>query len=234
MIDIIAFDADDTLWHNETLFSVTQSRFYQLLSPYHDKSYIQGKLYETESRNLEIFGYGIKGFALSMVETAIELTEGRIKGSEIQVLLDAAKEMLSAPVEPLPHVEDVLEKLAKRFPLMVITKGDLFDQESKIARSGLAHYFENVEIVSEKNPEIYGKVLRKYEIVPDRFMMVGNSLKSDILPITALGGTAVHIPYHLTWQHEQVPAQAAQDVNYYELSTVRALPALVAQINDDV
>jgi len=212
MFDVIALDADDTLWHNETLFSITQEKFRNLLSPYHEADWINHKLYETEKANLDFFGYGIKGFTLSMIETAIELTEGRISGAEIQSLIAAAKEMLEAPVVPLPGVEETLADLSARWPLMLITKGDLFDQESKLARSGLETYFTKIEIVSEKNSAVYRGLLERNRIRADRFLMVGNSLKSDILPVVEIGGHAVHIPYHTTWIMERIepPSQALQ------------------------
>ena len=205
MIDTIAFDADDTLWHNESLFTLTQERFAEMLVPYHDKAWVEQKLFETEVRNLSHYGYGVKGFTLAMIETAIELTEGRIDGASIGMMLDLAKGMLAAPVELLPHVTATVAALADQgFRLMVVTKGDLFDQESKVARSGLAERFHHVEVVSEKNPETYARLCRRQDIDPARLLMVGNSLKSDVLPVLAIGGYAAHVPYHTTWAHEQV------------------------------
>ena len=232
MFDMIAFDADDTLWHNETLFSETQQRFRDLLAAYHDSDWINRKLFETETRNLEIFGYGIKGFALSMIETAVELTEGRVTGAEIQSLLDEAKGMLRAPVEVLPQVQKTLADLAKSYPLMVITKGDLFDQESKIARSGLGDHFQHLEIVSEKKPAVYHQILEKYALNAERFLMVGNSLKSDILPVVSLGGHAVHIPYHILWKHERIASEQLQDVHYHKLQHIGQLPQLIRELTE--
>lgn len=204
----IAFDADDTLWHNETLYTMTQAKFRELLSDYHDAEWIDRRLYETEMANLHRFGYGIKSFALSMIETAIELTEGRVTGREVQRIIDAAKEMQASPVELLPCVEETLTQLGERYPLMLITKGDLFDQEAKLARSGLSEYFEIVEIVSEKDEDAYRRVLDRHEIKPCHFLMVGNSVRSDIVPVKSLGAEAVHVPYFTTWAHEQVPLEA--------------------------
>lgn len=201
---MIAFDADDTLWHNETFFSDTQAQFKNLLNKYHDHEIIEKKLYDVEIRNLEHFGYGVKGFTLSMIETAIELTEGRILGKEIQTIIDYGKSMLKAPVELLPDVKSVISQLSQEIPIMIITKGDLFDQESKVARSGIADFFTHVEILSQKKKADYETILNKYNIPPQQFLMVGNSLASDILPIIELGGHAVHIPYHTTWAHEVV------------------------------
>lgn len=200
----IGFDADDTLWHNETLYTMTQARFRDLLSGYHDTEWIDRKLYETEMANLHRFGYGIKSFTLSMIETAIALTEGRVTGHEVQQIIDAAKEMQSSPVEPLPCVPETLAYLSGRYPLILITKGDLFDQESKLARSGLSGYFDAVEILTEKDEDAYRRILDAHGIPPERFLMVGNSVRSDILPVKALGAEAVYIPYETTWEHELV------------------------------
>lgn len=204
MIRVIALDADDTLWHNETHFFEAHGRFQELLAPFHDHTWIDERLLATELRNLQHFGYGIKGFVLSMIETAIELTEGRIQGSEVQRIIDLGKAMLDKPVEPLPQVLETLAQLAGRYQLMVITKGDLFDQEAKLARSGLAHLVARFEVVSEKDEASYRRVLARWAIRPEEFLMVGNSVRSDILPVLALGGQALHIPYELTWAHEQV------------------------------
>ena len=230
MFQVIALDADDTLWHNETLFSITQEKFRNLLLPYHEAEWIDRKLFETEKANLELFGYGIKGFTLSMIETAIELTEGRISGAEIENLIAAGKEMLQAPVEPLPEVAETLSELSARYPLMLITKGDLFDQESKLARSGLEGYFTHVEIVSEKNPDVYRTLLRKHRIAPEQFLMVGNSLKSDILPVIDIGGAAVHIPYHTTWIMERVKAPPTDQRTYTTLEHIGLLPGFLSDI----
>ena len=229
MIDVIAFDADDTLWHNETLFSMTQEKFVRLLANYHSTEWIEQRLYATELRNLQYFGYGIKGFTLSMIETAIELTDGQIQGREIQIIIDAAREMLQTPVQLLEHVREVISRLAAVYPLMLITKGDLFDQETKIAQSGLADYFTHIEILREKSEATYQTLFKKYQIDPQRFMMVGNSLKSDILPVLALGGRAVYIPYHITWMHETVATDAAAPAQYVTLEHIGLLPALLAQ-----
>jgi putative hydrolase of the HAD superfamily len=161
MLDMIAFDADDTLWHMESLFHLTHEKYAELLSPYHSADWIGKKLYETEMRNLKHFGYGVKGFTLSMIETAIELTEGRIKGDEIQKIVELGKQMLKAPVQLLEHVEDTIKTLSAIYPLMLLTKGDLFDQESKIARSGLSTYFKYIEIRTHKTKAVYRAVFKK-------------------------------------------------------------------------
>lgn len=223
----IGFDADDTLWHNESLYSSTQARFRELLASYHEADWIDRTLYATEMRNLERFGYGIKGFTLSMIETAIELTEGRISGTEIQAILNLGKEMLTAPVELLPDVAEVVAGLAETYPLVLITKGDLFDQEAKLARSGLGEHFHHVEIVSQKDEAAYRWVLSKLGIEPTHFAMVGNSLRSDILPVLEVGARAVHIPYAIVWEHEN--ADVPQADGFYALDSIAELPNLLAQ-----
>ncbi len=225
MIDTIAFDGDDTLWHNESLFSMTQDRFRALLAHAADPADIDRRLLEAERANLRVYGYGIKGFVLSMIETAVELTDGRIGARDIQSLIDFGKAMLDHPVELLDGVAEVVEALSARHRLLLITKGDLFDQESKIARSGLAERFAAIEIVSEKDPETYRRLLARHGVEPGRFVMVGNSVRSDILPVLGVGGHAVHVPYAVTWAHEEAepPAQ-----NYRRIDSVRDLPPLLA------
>ncbi|MBM4429367.1 MAG: HAD family hydrolase [Chloroflexi bacterium] len=230
MFDVIAFDADDTLWHNERLYINAQARLVQLLAQYHSPEWISGRLYHTEMRNLQHFGYGVKAFALSMIETAIELTEGRISGRDIQTLITTAKEMLSADVELLDHVAETIPQLAARYPLMLITKGDLVDQERKIARSGLGPYFRHVKVVSDKTRLGYERLLREHSIVPERLIMVGNSLRSDILPILELGGIAVYVPYVTTWAHEVAKPPAAGQPGYFLIEHLGMLPALLEQL----
>lgn len=216
--DIIAFDADDTLWRNLDLFTQTEERFGEMLSAYKDPDWIAQRLIETERRNLEIFGYGVKGYTLSMIETAIEMSEGRVSGSEIERILEFGKAMLKAPIDLLPHVEETIRRLHGGIPLMIITKGDLFDQEAKVARSGLADFFEYVEIVSEKAPDTYRTILRRYSLAPERFLMVGNSLKSDILPVLSIGGHALHVPYHDTWVNEMADEDKVRQADYHEIA----------------
>jgi putative hydrolase of the HAD superfamily len=228
--ETIAFDADDTLWHNERLYADAQEQFRELLAHYHSAEWIDERLYKTEMRNLEHFGYGIKAFALSMIETAVELTEGRISGADVQLMIDIARRMIAADVELLDHVDATIARLAGTHQLMVITKGDLRDQEAKIARSGLAAHFRQVEIVSDKSYASYAALLQRYAIAPERFLMVGNSLRSDILPVLELGASAVHIPYHLTWAHEVAEAPPADHPGFYALDHLGQLPALLEQI----
>ncbi|MFN2186764.1 MAG: HAD family hydrolase [Anaerolineae bacterium] len=230
MIDVIAFDADDTLWHNESLYSRAQDRFREIVGAYSGDNGALDELYETEMANLPYFGYGIKSFTLSMIETAIRISGGRIGASEIEEILDIAKEMKRAPVSLLHHAEDAVRALSQSHRLMLITKGDLLDQERKIANSGLAAHFDHVEVVTDKTESVYRDLLTRHGIAPERFLMVGNSLRSDILPVVALGGRAVYIPYHLTWAHETVSVHPQEAVAYEELEHIGLLPAFVEQL----
>jgi len=226
---LIAFDADDTLWVNEPLYRGAEDHLVDLLSPYLNGTDIRARLYDREVHNLNIFGYGAKAFILSMIETAVELTKGSISGGDVQRIVDSGKEMLAQPIKVLPGVEETLRALSGQFRLMVITKGDLFDQESKLARSGLAGYFSHVEIVSEKNEATYSAILGRYKVDPDRFIMFGNSLRSDILPIVNIGGHAAHIPCDTTWQHEHVDDVDAARGGYHELRHIGAVPEFLAR-----
>jgi putative hydrolase of the HAD superfamily len=230
MFDLIAFDADDTLWHNETLFQATARDFAALLSGHHPAEWIQERLFATERKNLGHFGYGIKGFTLSMIETSVELTEGRVTGAEIRTILGWGHAMLQAPIALLDGVRETIAALAREHRLMLLTKGDLFDQESKLARSGLGEHFGSVEIVSEKNTRTYATIMTRHRLTPERFLMVGNSLRSDVLPVLDAGGAAVHIPYATTWAHEQVPADAMVGRTFATLESIRELPAWLAAL----
>lgn len=224
--DTIAFDADDTLWHSERYYANTQAEFAKLLAHYRDESYIHAHLYEVESRNIQHFGYGVKGFALSMIESAVELTDGRVSGDDIKTIINLARDMLNADIELLNGVSETITQLAAHHRLMVITKGDLLDQEKKIQRSGLGKYFHRIEIVSEKTRESYARLLAEHSIAPQRFFMVGNSLRSDILPILELGGSAAYIPYEITWLHETAEAPVGH-AGFHQLEHVGQLPALL-------
>jgi putative hydrolase of the HAD superfamily len=230
LFDVVAFDADDTLWHNETLFTMNREKFRALLVPYLGSAWNGKGLHETEMRNLRYYGYGIKSFTLSMIETAIELTGGQIKGSDIQQIIDLAKSMVDTPVKLLDQVAEVIPALAGSHTLMLITKGDLFDQESKIAQSGLAQHFKAIEIVSDKTVGTYQALCARYQLDPRRFLMVGNSLRSDILPVVALGARAVYIPYHLTWEHELVADHDSSRQEYVELEHIGQLPRWLAAL----
>ncbi|MFD2828821.1 HAD family hydrolase [Leeuwenhoekiella polynyae] len=203
-IKVIAFDADDTLWVNETFFRDAEIAFAKHLLDYGDEEDIVRMLLDTEIRNLDTYGYGIKGFTLSMLETAHRLMGDKMNAETTAFILDKGKQMLAEPVEVLPHIEEVLEELSKKYKLVVATKGDLLDQERKLIKSGLIDYFHHVEIVSDKKETQYKKLVKHLDIEPQEFLMIGNSLKSDVIPVLAMGGYAFHIPFHTTWTHEQV------------------------------
>jgi putative hydrolase of the HAD superfamily len=231
MIDVIAFDADDTLWQNVILYTEAQRKFRELLINVEDSDTIDRQLHKMEARNLPFFGYGVKSFTLSMIETAIELTGGRIGGEDVQAILNLGKDMIQAPIELLPGVPETLAVLAKRFPLMLLTKGDPVDQETKLQMSALEKYFTHIEIVREKTPQTYSALLTKHAIDPAGFLMVGNSLKSDVLPVVKIGGQAVHIPHPITWTHEQVLPSDIEEETYWTLDHIEQLPAFVENLN---
>ena len=226
----IAFDADDTLWHNEPIFDLTQERVAELLADWVPAEELGEKLSRMERRNLRLFGYGAKGFTLSMVETALEVSGGEVPGSVVQQILDAGKAMIEHPVELLPGVAETLDRLAAEHPLMLITKGDLFHQESKIARSGLAERFAEIEIVSEKDEATYRRVLERLSIAAERFVMIGNSVKSDILPVVAIGGHAIHVPYESTWELDRVDHRGAREEGFFEAETMFEVPRVLEEI----
>ncbi len=223
----LGFDADDTLWHNEVIFEKVHERYRALLARYHDAATVDRTLFATELRNLQLYGYGVKGFTLSAIETAIQLTAGKISADEIQQLISLGRDMLEHPVDVLDGVAETLAALSGHHRLLVITKGDLRDQERKLARSGLAAHFQHVEILSEKDEGSYAALFRRHAIDPARFLMVGNSLKSDILPVLALGGAGAHIPYHITWAAERVETPPQASSRFFQLKTVRELSAIL-------
>ncbi|TDQ31026.1 HAD family hydrolase [Zeaxanthinibacter enoshimensis] len=206
-IKVIGFDADDTLWVNETYFRETEEEFAKLLDHYETPNKIDQELFRMEMRNLDIYGYGIKGFVLSMIESALELSNQKVSQATIAKILDLGKKMISHPVELIDGVPEVLEQLKDNYRLIVLTKGDLLDQERKLERSGLSAYFHHVEVLSDKKEVNYQHLLEHLEIPIEEFLMIGNSLKSDVLPILNLGGMAVHVPFHTTWAHEEVPVE---------------------------
>jgi putative hydrolase of the HAD superfamily len=201
-IKTIGFDADDTLWHTEQYFQLTQHHFKMLLADFAEPDHLSERIIAAERRNIKHFGYGVKSFTLSMIETAIEVTAGKVPAATIQEIVNAGRDMMSSPVELLPGVADVLEALAGRHHLGIITKGDLFDQERKVAQSGLGDFFDFVEIVSEKTPDTYGRIFGALDGGTDGAMMVGNSLKSDVIPALAAGSWAIYVPHDLTWELE--------------------------------
>jgi putative hydrolase of the HAD superfamily len=227
MIELVALDADDTLWHNEPLYTNRRERFCELLARYEPRGVLDDRLYATELRNLRHFGYGVKGFVLSMIETAIELTDGRIEGHDVRTIIDWGREMLGEPTELLDGVREAVERLASEFRLILLTKGDLLDQQSKLARSGLGGHFKGIEIVSEKNAAVYREVIARYGVDPGAFVMVGNSLRSDILPAIEAGAHAVHVPYAISWVHERVSPESLANVHFHEIAHIRDLPALL-------
>ena len=224
----IAFDADDTLWPNQPHFDHVEAELLTLLAPYADVEIINARLYDVQRTNMQLFGYGAKSFMLSMIETAIQLSDGAVHGHEIQRILDMGKDLLRFRIEPLPDVVAVLTALKQRgHRLILLTKGDLFDQESKVARSGLGDFFDHVEIVSEKDEATYRRLFARLGITPDNFVMIGNSLKSDILPVVRLGFPAIHVPYHANWIHEYVPAELLAGVEFRAVARLREVLELV-------
>ncbi|MFV1450969.1 HAD family hydrolase [Maribacter sp. HS] len=218
-INVIGFDADDTLWVNETYFRDTEDKFTNLLEKYETKNKIDQELFRTEIKNLDLYGYGIKGFVLSMIECALELSNNQVAPKTVSALLDLGKEMITQPVELLEGVEEVLQSLKDKYRLIVLTKGDLLDQERKLERSGLSEYFHHVEVLSDKKEKNYSDLLEHLQIEPDEFLMIGNSLKSDVLPLVNIGARAVHIPFHTTWQHEEV-TEVVDNNGYMTMSTL--------------
>jgi putative hydrolase of the HAD superfamily len=229
-IKVVGIDGDDTLWHNETRFVLTQTAFNELLHRHVPDADVEGHLAEVEMKNLGMYGYGVKAFTLSMLESAIQLTGGKIPASDLEVILGWGKRMLMEPTELLDGVEVALRELNGRYALLLITKGDLFDQESKLARSGLAELFAGVEVLSEKNVGSYRTILTRRGIKVEEFVMVGNSLKSDIAPVLELGARAVHIPYPVTWHHEVVPEESLPKSRWHRLEGIGELGPLLGQM----
>ena len=202
-IKVIGFDADDTLWVNEPYFQDAGKQFCRLLNPYlHDMEITAKELFMTEIKNLDLYGYGVKAFILSMIETAIRISGGKIKADEIGSILEMGNTILNMPIQLLDDVENVLKKLKSRYLFILVTKGDLLDQERKLKLSGLIDYFHHIEIMSDKHEDNYRKLLMHLNIKPEEFLMIGNSVKSDILPAISIGATAIHVPFEVTWQHE--------------------------------
>ena len=219
-IKVIGFDADDTLWVNETYFRETEEKFAELLEGYETKNKIDQELFKMEMQNLELYGYGIKGFVLSMIESALDLSNGQVSQTTIQEILHLGKEMIAHPVELLDGVEDALQALEKKYRLIVLTKGDLLDQERKLERSGLSRYFHHVEVLSDKKEANYKNLLEHLEIDTSEFLMIGNSLKSDVIPILNIGAKAVHVPFHTTWAHELVSEEEERTNNHLKLNSI--------------
>ncbi|MGC1261004.1 MAG: HAD family hydrolase [Jannaschia helgolandensis] len=228
-VTTIGFDADDTLWHNETVFRLTQERFASLLADHADTDHLMDRLLAAERRNLDHYGFGIKGFVLSMIETAIEVTEGRVPAGIIAQLLDEGREMLCHPVDLLPGAEDCVRSLAETHRLVLITKGDLLDQERKLALSGLGDLFDGIEIVSDKTPAIYTRAFEMHGDGAARALMVGNSMKSDVIPAIEAGAWGVFCPSEIQWALEAAPAPEAAP-RYRRIETLALLPDLIASL----
>jgi putative hydrolase of the HAD superfamily len=233
-IEVVAFDGDDTLWHSESHFVDAHERFCALVAPYvEDRALVDEQVVSTERHNLATYGYGAKAYTLSLIETAIALTDGRLTSREVSAILDLGKGLLAHPVELLDGVDEVVAELAATGRrLIVVTKGDLFHQEAKVAGSGLADRFARVEIVSEKDVATYRRVMDAADVAADRFLMIGNSVRSDVLPVVELGGHAAHLPYVYTWELEHVPDADAQRQGFHELGSIHELPGLVERLSD--
>jgi putative hydrolase of the HAD superfamily len=216
---IIAFDADDTLWHNEPYFDEAQAKFCELFADYASKQEILQLILSHQVKNLPLYGFGIKAFTLSMIDAALELTNHQISGQGIQKIIDIGRDLLQIPVELLPEVEDVLQQLKGKYKLVVATKGDLKDQHRKLHDSGIGHYFHHIEVMSDKKELDYEKMLGRLDIKPDNFIMIGNSLKSDVLPVLNIGGHGYHVAYHTTWEYEKIDFEIEHD-NFKSLEKI--------------
>jgi putative hydrolase of the HAD superfamily len=227
----IGFDADDTLWHNEDHFHEVEQEFADAMTPWAERSSALELLGETERRNLKIFGYGVKGFTISMIEAAVELSSGAVPAPVLQTLIEHGKALHTRPPRLLDDVEAVLDTLSAEHELLLVTKGDLHHQQGKVGESGLADRFRHVEVVAEKDPATYLRVLGRQGIAPEEFVMVGNSLRSDVLPVLEIGGVGVHIPYSVTWAHElaEVTDAVRATGRFHELGSITGLPGLIAE-----
>ncbi len=220
-IKVIGFDADDTLWVNETYFREAEIEFGKLLSEYETPNKIDQELFKMEMSNLSVYGYGVKAFVLSMVQSALELSNYTVSNKTVEAILNIGKDMLEKPVELLEGVEDVLKELSKKYRLILATKGDLLDQERKLEKSGLTDYFHHIEVLSDKQETNYSKLLNHLDIQPSEFLMIGNSLKSDVLPLVNIKAHAIHVPFHTTWVHEQVSEKETNGKAYKTISNLR-------------
>lgn len=227
-ITTIALDADDTLWQNEQFFRLTEQRFADLLKDYTDAPDLNDRLIAAVTRNLQYYGFGMKGFALSMVETALEVTDHRVPGTVIAEILAAGRELLTYPIETLPYVDQALGQLQQTHRLILVTKGDIFDQERKLAASGLAEYFAAIEIVADKNPATYARIYERHTEGAEHTIMVGNSLRSDVLPALAAGSFAAYVPHDLTWSYEHAE-EPADEPRYVRIEHLGQLAAAIAR-----
>jgi len=225
-IKVIAFDADDTLWVNEPYFQNTEKKFCTLMEEFLPQHTMSRELLKIEIENLALYGYGIKGYILSMIETALKVSDNNLGVGAIEKIIGYGKELLNEPIELLDNVEEVLIALQKNYRLVVATKGDLLDQERKLKKSNLSHYFHHIEIMSEKGEDDYRKLIKHLDIQPEEFLMIGNSLKSDIIPVLNIGGHAIHVPYHTTWAHEQVET-TLDHINFRHVEGLRDVLGLI-------
>jgi len=230
-ISVLGLDADDTLWHNETFYQSTRQRFNELLADFVDVDRLEEEVAATEKRNLGLYGYGAKGFTLSMLETALQVSGGKVSGQALGEILTIGRELMNHPVEPLPGVHEALEALSAQYKLVLITKGDLFHQESKLAASGLGSFFSGVEVVSEKKAETYTRVFSRHGAGPEHAAMAGNSVRSDVLPALEAGSYAALIPFHLVWAHEDAPLPTDHP-RFAELPSLADLPRWLAAIEE--
>lgn len=227
-IKVIGFDADDTLWVNETYFRDAEEAFAKLLSQFETPNKIDQELFKMEMENLPVYGYGVKGFILSMVEMALELSNNTVSNLTIAKILAIGKDMINKPVELLDGVEEVLKTFSKDYRLILVTKGDLLDQERKLEKSGLINYFHHIEVLSDKKEANYSKLLNHLDIKPSEFLMIGNSLKSDVLPLINIGAEAIHIPFHTTWAHEEVTVNKQDNKTFVTVSSLKDTIQLIA------
>jgi putative hydrolase of the HAD superfamily len=226
-IALVGFDADDTLWKSEDYYRDAQAQFERIVGGYVDLADVGERLYAVEKRNLALFGYGVKGMVLSMVEAAVEITEARVTAADLHRIVGLGKTLLRHPVDLLPGVREAVAAVAADWPVVLITKGDLFHQEAKVRESGLSALFRRIEIVSEKDPATYARLFEEFGVAPAQFLMVGNSLRSDIAPVLALGGWGVHVPYHVTWAHE---AEGRVEAGAERMREIAALDGLAAAV----
>ena len=224
-LKVIAFDADDTLWVNEPYFQETEEKFCELLAPYLSRHTLSQELFKTEIDNLKLYGYGIKGYILSMIEAALKISDNTISIETVGKIIDYGKLLLERPIEMLDGVEETLAGLKNKYKLVVATKGDLLDQRRKLHNSGLGHYFHHIEVMSDKQEKDYSDLVTRLDIRPSEFLMVGNSLKSDILPVLGIGGHAIHIPFHTTWAHERIDHQVVH-ANFRHFETIHEVLSL--------
>lgn len=229
MIKVIAFDADDTLWVNEPFFREAEEEFASLMEDFMPRHSSIRELYQTEIENLGLYGYGIKGFMLSMIQTALRISDHKINAKALDKILEIGYDMMQKPVEIMPGVEEVLAELKENYRLVMATKGDLVDQERKLKKSGLDHYFHHIEIMSEKKEADFAKLISHLDVVPEEFLMMGNSLKSDVLPVLELGGHAIHIPYHITWEHERIEHEIEHE-NFYQAERISQVVEMIREM----